>query len=137
MRAHRLADRFWLSAALAAPNDGAALVDDADRGGLKRHIKADVVLLIHGNASERWLPAEATRQSAPNARRDYAMSRPVEGQSTARKRRPGCRVAAPARCAGAQRPGQREHGAMLTTVGEDSVYLMSPSRYLHIRPDKT
>src|SRR3954447_22825840 len=77
MRVHCLADRFWLSATFAAPNDAAALVDDADRGGLKRHIKADVVLLIHGNASERWLPAEATGQSAPDPRRDYAMSRGV------------------------------------------------------------
>src|SRR3954464_15330331 len=75
MRVHCLADRFWLSATFAAPNDAAALVDDADRGGLKQHIKADVVLLIHGNASERWLPAEATGQSAPDPRRDYAMSR--------------------------------------------------------------
>src|SRR5215213_763543 len=81
MRAHRLADCFWLSAAFAAPNDGAALVDDADRGGLKRHVKADVVLLIHGNASERWLPAEATGQSAPDPRRDYAMSRPALGRA--------------------------------------------------------
>src|SRR3954451_20583950 len=93
MRVHCLADRFWRSATFAAPNDAAALVDDADRGGLKRHIKADVVLLIHGNASERWLPAEATGQSAPDPRRDYAMSRQALGR--------------------AQRPGQREHGAML------------------------
>src|SRR5271166_335315 len=49
--AHELADRFCLGAAFASPYDGAALIDDADRGGLKRHVKADIVLLIHGNAS--------------------------------------------------------------------------------------
>ncbi len=57
--ADRLADSFWLGAAFAPPNDRAGLIDDADRGGLKRDIKADVVLLIHGNAAGGWLPAEA------------------------------------------------------------------------------
>ena len=37
--------------------------------------------------------------------------------SAARKRCPGSREAAPARCAGAQRPGQREHSAMLDGSG--------------------
>ncbi len=37
--------------------------------------------------------------------------------SAARKRCPGGHEAAPARCSGAQRPGQREHGAMLDGSG--------------------
>jgi hypothetical protein len=44
---------------------------------------------------------------------DILPSRPAERQSAARERGPGGRAAAPALCAGAQRPGRREHGATL------------------------
>jgi hypothetical protein len=63
--AHCLADCLWLGAAFAPPNDRAGLIDDADRGGLKRDIKAGIVLLVHGNASGEWLPAEATWTFSP------------------------------------------------------------------------
>src|SRR6185503_12553936 len=48
---------------------------------------------------------------------DILPSRPAGRQSAARKRGPGGRAAAPARSAGAQRPGRREHGAMLVWSG--------------------
>jgi hypothetical protein len=56
-------------------------------------------------------------------------------QSIARKRGPGCRVTAPARCAGAQRPGRREHGAMLTRSGVCSLPRHAP-RDPQIAPPK-
>jgi hypothetical protein len=48
---------------------------------------------------------------------DILPSRPADRQSAARKRSPGGRAAAPARSAGAQRPGRREHGARLEWSG--------------------
>src|SRR3954467_5184149 len=48
---------------------------------------------------------------------DILPSRPAGWQSAARKRGPGGRAAAPALRAGAQRPGRREHGAMLEWSG--------------------
>jgi hypothetical protein len=65
MLAHRLADSLWLGAAFASPNDRAALIDDANRGSIKRDIEADIMLLIHGNASGGWLPAEANPTFSP------------------------------------------------------------------------
>jgi hypothetical protein len=52
--------------AFASPNERTVAVDDADRGGLKRDIKADVVLLIHGVApscGSRRLPGDRFRLS--------------------------------------------------------------------------
>jgi hypothetical protein len=67
---------------------------------------------------------------------DIPPSRPAYPNSTARKRCPGCRRAAPARRASAKLPGQHEHGAILGPVEEVRVS-SSTSRglpSLRIRP---
>ena len=51
-------------------------------------------------------------------------------RSAARKRGPGGRAAAPAPRAGAQRPGRREHGAMLEPVGKARASRLGPAALL-------
>src|SRR5437763_14844561 len=61
MLAHDSSDRVGVGRALAAPDDGAGIVDDADGGRLERNVEADIMtLLIHA-----FLRVALTLQSLP------------------------------------------------------------------------
>src|SRR5947209_13867507 len=61
MLAQDSSDRVGVGRALAAPDDGAGIVDDADGGRLERDVEADIMtLLIHA-----FLRVALTLQSLP------------------------------------------------------------------------